>query len=259
MTLTVPHLHASGRWDRRESLLKADLDRWLRLNPHVTVVTLTEAGDSSRGHALERPGWERVQGAAGAGTDECALGLLHDEWRVVYRASEPVSGMTYLRRNKKRSPRFFALVVVLEHRATGTRVLFSVLHSPSAVETPNGWARSARPTVYRDVIRGWKAVTLKAARANKVNARVLSADLNLNLHKPWVRGYLRGVFPGLASTWDGLLTRVGGTLGKRLIDSSLVSHRVHVDTARILPQSPSGDHRAFIERLTITPPGKGRR
>lgn len=249
MSCTICHLHASGRFDIRENLLASDLGKWIEL-VDPSVITLTEAGDGGRGKALTRPGWHRVQGRPGIGSDECALGFRDDTWRLVAMASVPVSPMTYARLNGKQSPRFFALLVVLEHLASGELVLFSVLHTPSHVETPNGWRAGDRQTVYRSVLRGWRKQARAFASKHGAKSRVLTADLNLNVRKGWVRSFFTSQFPHATMTWDKIRTG-GGTLGGRLIDSSILSRRVKALGARVMPKGPSSDHRAFVERLEI--------
>jgi Endonuclease/Exonuclease/phosphatase family len=256
----VRQVHASGRWDRFERILRADIERWIAdLRPDV--VSLTEAGDRGRGQALERPGWQRVQHRPAVGADECALGFREAVLRLVDWESVPVSKATYKRVNGKRSPRFFALNVALQLVEDPDEVLvFSVLHTPSAVDSPAGWRKGPRAVVYRLVVWGWKRSAnrfarsirkdLKATRPKVRVHRVIAGDFNLHILRAWARKYLGTVFTKLAATWDRIKPN-RGTLGARVIDYAFVSRSLRVLRARVLVLTRSSDHRTFWQDLAV--------
>lgn len=260
--LVVRHLHASGRWDRALELLRADLERWIdAIQPDV--VTLTEAGDGGRGRALIRPGWSRYQHAASVGADECAIGWRDAVARLVAAQSVPVSRLTYARKNGKRSPRFFAAMAALQLvEAAGEVIVYSVLHTPSAVDGPQGFRGGMRSVVYRAVIPGWKFATWRfahqvrkdlAARGIKVRVhRVLVGDFNLHLLRKWAKAFLGRIFTGMANLWDQVKPN-GGTLAWRLIDTAWLSRSLRAIAGQILGQARSSDHKAFWYDAAILP------
>jgi hypothetical protein len=256
----VRHLHASGRWDRFERILRSDIERWIAdLLPDV--ITLTEAGDRGRGQALERPGWTRIQHKPAIGADECALGFREAVLRLVAWESVPVSKATYKRVNGKRSSRFYALNVALQLLEDPDEVLvFSILHTPSAVDSPTGWRKGPRAVVYRLVVVGWKHAASKFARSIRKDLRathpqvrvhrVIVGDFNLHVLRAWARKYLGSVFSRLAMTWDRIKPN-RGTLGRRVIDTAFLSRWLRAIRARVLVQTKSSDHRTFWQDLAI--------
>lgn len=264
--LVVRHLHASGRWDRALELLRADLERWIDAI-HPDVVTLTEAGDGGRGRALIRPGWRRIQHAPGVGVDECAIGFRAAVLRCLDWQSVPVSALTYRRKNGRRSPRFFALMAALQLvEAASEVIVYSVLHTPSAVDGPKGFRGGMRTLVYRAVIPGWKLATWRFARQVRKDLRargikvrvhrVLVGDMNLHLLRTWAKRYLAGALAGLASVWDRVKPN-GGTLGWRLIDTGWLSRWLRAIAGQILGQARSSDHKAFWYDAAILPRRRG--
>lgn len=133
----IRHLHASGRWDRPGTVLHQELLQWIAdLLPDV--ITGTEAGDGDRGRAFTLPGFQRVQHGNAVGADECVLAFREAVFELIDWESVPVSNATYKRANGKPSPRFFALNVALRVKGLNEVVVFSVLHTPSAVDSPRG-------------------------------------------------------------------------------------------------------------------------
>lgn len=260
---TIRHLHSSGRWDRAAALLLSDLRQWVKqVVPHL--ITLTEVGDGQRGRILEQlAGFQRVQHAPAIGADECAVLFDTGMFELVDWESVAVSDRTYRRINGKQSPKFYALNVALRLREHPDEIIVvSVIHTPSSVETPRGWADGERPLVYRDVVHGWKRAVGVFARAVKAKERaagrkvrvhrLLTGDFNLNMLKAWVRAYLGTVFGNLTQLWSKVRPN-SGTHGARVIDTSWLSRGLRALKAKVLAQSPSSDHKAFWEDLAILP------
>lgn len=254
----VRHLHASGRWDRSGSVLHAELLQWIaELLPDV--ITGTEAGDGDRGRAYVLPGFKRVQHGNAVGADECVLAYREAVFELVDWESVPVSNATYKRANGKDSPRFFALNVALRIIGTNEVLVFSVLHTPSAVDSPNGWRPGRRAVVYKLVAVGWRSSARKFTRRVRKQLgrrfrvhKVLCGDFNLHLLRPWARNFIASTFPSLTQLWTKVKPN-GGTLGYRVIDTSLLSRFLQAVSARVLGQPRSSDHRPFVEDIAIRP------
>lgn len=233
--------HLSGRFDRAPALLRDQVAASLAAGS--TIVTLTEVDRRPRAKALRSIEGTRTLRAPGT-TGETAILLDRATWKVVRWGARWVTGPVGPRRG------VMLTWAIVRHRATGATGLVSVVHYPSGVE--GSWRTRARAVLaHRSAVAKVRAVHRRKRRRRRRNGRPLDfelhmADWNLNLHRAWVRAWVRSVWPALKAV-PKVVTPSRGTHGKRLIDWP-VSRRVVLRRLVVLPGHPASDHRGV--RLT---------
>jgi len=236
---TFKHTHLSTRYDRSVEVLRKVVSGYTET---ADIITLTEVDSERREKALRFDKWGVVTGDK-TGRDDC--GILWDESVWWSRHEETFNVTPYMAGNVG------AAVAILEHKATGKRVLFSVIHLPSSVEG-NGRVAGGRRDEWYDAVNAWRKKCKALARKYKTRRMVLVADWNLNLKARWVRTVVRGLFPLWKFTWDVSKLPAGGTHGSRLIDFTITKGRIKVARRpRIHRSHPVSDHRGYDEVLEL--------
>ena len=232
--------HSSGLHSIGPAALRAAVTKQLADEPEF--LSLTEMMSEPRAEALtELPDYTLARVRGGDGDDECGLLVKNARYRIVAKKSVRLSELPIPRRSGKLHKNFdHALVVSLESLVTGSTHTRVVVHRPSGVEGLTGIRRGRQGACYRDGTEGLK-------RLASIEGRVaMTGDWNLSLRRKWVRRYLDQHFPEFTTTWhaDNLPER--GTLGKRVIDFSLV-RGYSVPAAEVISHFGASDHRAIRE------------
>lgn len=235
--MTILAEHSSGRFDVEPKALRAALAEQLANEPDF--LSLTEMMDNARAAVLDDFAAYAVAHVPGPdGQDECALLVKRNRHRIVSKRAVQLSEKPIPRRGGKFD---FALVVVVEDFESGDRHTRIVVHRPSGVEGKGGLDDNEQAEVYRDGTGG-----LRRLAASIEGRLVITGDHNLDLRKPWVRGYFSLHFPGFLRTWTSDAMPELGTLGDRVIDFSLL-RGFSVPAAQVVPSHGASDHRAIRE------------
>jgi hypothetical protein len=239
------HVHASGK-------ATATADEWVAAltaySEHCGygpgAITVTEAGSPAAHRAIVRflagyPEWE-AHHPAGYGTDECAI-----LWRKPLRVHATTTWqLTQLVLRTARKAPIYALGARL--RAPGSHSLWlSTAHLPAHVQAGSRFAETWPTRVHWSAVYGWR----RALRRHKARNRVMAMDLNLDMSRVWVRGWLRVQFPGNRIGWQSFTPP--GTHGPRFIDGVVTNVRV-VEPTRVLRKRPGFDHAATVTVYDIT-------
>jgi hypothetical protein len=237
------HVHTSQRYDRSTALLAADIRRDTRASDLVTV---TEIQGPRRSAPLHLPG----DGWAGYTVGRTDVGVMWrlDRWRAVARRTYLATRRTFVTTGGF-VHRSYVMAVVLEPRGRpGGRLLVTVGHMPSGVESGDRFRTGApsRVWAWRGALAGW-AGHVRALRARFHPAAVITAgDWNVNLRRPAWRRMVGAAFPAESFTWRRPYPRRGTHYAGRLIDATLTTL---AGRARLMRHTPASDHTAYIERL----------
>jgi len=229
--------HSSGLHSVEPAELRAALTRQLADEPEY--LSFTEMMSEARAAVLnDFPAYAvaRVKGADGA--DECALLVKQVRYRIVSVRTVKLSELPIPRHSGKFD---HALVVVVESLRTGSVHTRVVVPRPSGVEGVIGIRRNGQGACYRDGTTG--LVELLASIEGRI---AVTGDWNLSLRRPWVRRYLDRHFPEFTRTWLPVNLPERGTLGRRVIDFSLL-RGYSVSAAEVVPDFGASDHRAIRE------------
>lgn len=225
----------SQRYSKPASLMLTDL---LVSAKVASLIPLSEAGGGTalakrRKGALHKvPGFDVHQDIKHGDADEIAILSEADEWQTVYYEA------TILGPDLGPGGREIAGILIVRNARTGALLLLSKAHLPASVE--RDFYHSARGTAYRKCVQVWRARVKALAKKYGVDAQLVYADWNLDLHKPWVRDYIKKAWPELdlpprIPKWS---THAGG----RLIDFFLYDGLTVKSWAQ-LPDSDASDHR----------------
>lgn len=224
-------VHMSSRWDRSPRSLELAVGEAM---DHADLLTVTEVDIESRGRALKRvateAGWILCRAPGGA-PSEVAL-LIRPEaytlldWRVRIVAPDTGAGLAPA-----------ALVAAVRHRESGRVLIVATSHLPSGVE--GSWRkRTRRVLAHQLAVRRIRRLVRGAYRVHRAHAWYFAADWNLDLHRRWVRTWIRSTWPGsqLPTHAVAAATHAGG----RLIDWTL-SRNIEDPTIHVL-DSTDGEH-----------------
>lgn len=229
-------IHASGRFDRPERALAADLLNFT--TDGASIITLTEQNNltQKRRTALRYPGWSWFH-ADEKGASDCAVLWDSTVWQLDgWARAVPLTNVTWQRVKQYgggKTPPVHATVAPLRSRVGGKRLVVIAVHMPtrSTVLRRRAWA---------SCINGLVKLVREIREADPKARIVLAADWNADWKKPADRDLLRQAARrmGLRVT-----TRLGvqGTHGSRLIDG-IWTDANHQD-ALTLPQTKASDHR----------------
>lgn len=242
MKKTFKHAHLSTRYDDPVIALRRVVKGYIEDGAHV--VTLTEVDSEKREKALRFDGWGVVTGDK-TGRDDCGILWEESVWHILHKETFNVG--EYMAGN------IGAALVILENKATGHRVLFSVIHTPSSVEG-NGRVEGGRRDEWYQSVRRWKKHCETVAKQFNTKRFVLVADWNLDLKRRWVQSVIRGIFGRrYRFVWNLRDLPVGGTHGPRLIDWTMM--RGELRTARgpkIHRSTAASDHKGYDEVIELT-------
>lgn len=235
----------SQRYDRAAALMLEDL---LDSAKHSDLLLPTEVGGTtsrarSRKAALHKvPGFDVHQDTAHGDADEIATLNRAAVWKVLHYEA------AILGPDLGPGGREIAGILVLEHTVTGVRLLASKAHLPATVEAD--FFHTARGRAHQACVQVWRArVKVLAARFD-VDAQIVFADWNLNLHKPWVRAWIADAWPELDLPPAALIPDGGTHADDRLIDWFLYTGLV-VESWKILRATAASDHRRSRVRASI--------
>jgi len=209
---------------------------------YANVITLTEVDSEKREKALAFDGWGFITGDK-TGRDDCAILWDKQDWEKIHASTFNVT--PYMAGN------IGASVAVLDHKETGKRVLFSVIHTPSSVEG-NGRVSGGRRDEWYKAVKEWKARCKEIAKRLNCARLVLVADWNINLKAKWVHSVVKGLFPRWKFVWNLKRLPVGGTHGPRLIDWTIFTGKLKVVRGpKIHRSTAASDHKGYDEVLEI--------
>ena len=246
----VKHLHSSSRYDR----VPVSIERAARAysGSGFDLLTWTEVERPLRRLALARglgEGWESSHGRGNGNADDCAISWRTSRFRLVH-AEQTLATRLRVRRkgsSKLRDP-LYASYAVLHDVETGKRLAVAVVHLPSAVERDLARRRrTARALQWYAAVRGTKRRLNKLARIYKAHGRLLVADWNVNLKRPWARTLVKAIAPRYTLAWRSFPR--GGTHGRRLIDAAIYRGAISAWSG-LWADDKSSDHRPFTTTLT---------
>lgn len=206
-----------------------------------SVCTFTEVDSEAREKVLRQvKGWGFVAGDK-TGRDDCAIIWDSSVWTLLHKETKNVA--------KYMAGNIGAAFAVLEHKATGRAVVFSVVHLPSAVEG-NGRVAGGRADEWRLARKNWLR-HVKALQKRFSADAIIVADWNLDWKKRWVRVLIRSLMPKWKMVWGKKLPVVG-THGNRLIDWTMFRGRIRVVRRPSIHKiTKASDHRGYDETLAF--------
>lgn len=236
MTDELVHVHASGCARASSHQQWRALTTWVK-DAEADVAVLTEA----LGHYATSRAWAKLNGyhivqSVKRGEGECAIlirrGYGHsyvEHWRY----------LTPLRlRTARKAPLVAVKSCVIDNDHTHLTWVTGA-HLPAHVEGQAGLKPGWASHVYRAAALGWSEMRF----GKQAPGYIIAADWNLNTRRPWVRAYLRSLFPGTKPGWDVDRLPLNGTHGGRLIDGPRSNLPV-AEPSKILPAMSGFDHRA---------------
>lgn len=239
------HVRASGLWD-------ASASEWSAAVRYVTGLGDVCSFTETTLHEPKPPqGWHSWHGHETPGANEASILWDGRVWEVAGPGfSVPVSKTTFALGNGKPRPRIHLTGIPLRHRKTGRVVIFSEVHTPSAVEGKKGLVQGVRRSLaYRETLAGITAQRRALRKVYPGAAFVVGGDWNVNLRLPWARATLRAALPGLASSWRRLPVRGSHGNGRRVIDDTRHSSRVTTVGATLLLRPKGFDHTPVLTRF----------
>jgi hypothetical protein len=241
LSSTFTDVFNAGLWDAPEAAWQGLIQSLCR---EGTVVRVTE---TTHVHPLARHPWESVWFSK-PGAYECSLYFDTREWTHAASSAEQIAETRYALGGKVLKPALHALCVLLEHRDTGKRVLFVTIHEPSAIESivehdQDGQSKFPRIVALFEGLTGTRRAIRKYRKAHGRFATVIGADWNLDVHKPWVRAFLKARFPSYRLSWHALPN--GGDHGNRLISASLYSRGLMTKGSVLGRHTKPFDHARF--------------
>jgi hypothetical protein len=241
LSSTFTDVFNAGLWDAPEAAWQGLIQSLCR---EGTVVRVTE---TTHVHPAAPKGWARVWFSK-PGAYECSLYYDVSEWAHIDSSAEQIAQTRYALGGKALKPALHALCVLLEHRATGKRVLFVTIHEPSAIEEflagdPGAGNKYPRIRALFEGLTGTRRAVRKYRKAHGRFATVIGADWNLDVHKPWVRAFLKAHFPSYRLSWHALPN--GGDHGNRLISASLYSRGLITKGSVLGRHTKPFDHARF--------------
>jgi endonuclease/exonuclease/phosphatase family metal-dependent hydrolase len=230
-------VHASGRFDRPEKALAADLLRFAT-SEGASIVTLTEQNNltQKRRTALRYPGWSWFH-ADEKGADDCAVLWDSSIWTLDgWARAVPLTNVTWQRVKQYgggKTPPVHATVAPLRSRVGGRRLVVIAVHMPTR-------STALRRRAWASCIRGLAKLVREIRGADSKARIVLAADWNADWKNPKDRALLSA-----AAKRMGLEPRTSGgnvgTHGQRVIDGVWTDAKANYQI--VLAQSPASDHR----------------
>lgn len=244
------HTHSSSRFDRDLAVFERAINRYMAESDLLTLTEITtEAREKVLRVAAAEANWGVVAGDLSS-RDDCAIMYDKDMWRVRHSETYEVSQKTWIIFGHQSKP-VAAVFAVLEHLATGKKILVSVCHLPSSVEGRQ--AKPASVAAWRSARRGWQRRWNKLAKIHQVNGVLVCGDWNVNIKRKFYQTMFKVIQPGMKPTLDYKRLPVRGTHGHRLIDFTFIRGDVTV-TFRPVVYAPdrSSDHGRYKEGLKFT-------
>ena len=249
------HIHISSRFSRSPANLENALDVF---RTKSSVITMTEVGRDDRKRTIAEKGWGWFSGSGGeAGVDECSTSWELATWTQVYARAVKLIGRwpTYTGGTRWA---VYANTVVLKHKTSGHRVLFSTIHTPNKIGgasgfKPQGANGAERIASYKRMIKNWDDHIAQVARNQKADCIVISADFNIKFRNGWVRTYLVNSFKDLKMKQSWKHFTGGGTFGRAIIDGSLYVGLSTDQGSFVIPDpGNSSDHNPFKTNYETT-------
>lgn len=221
----------SSKWDRPSATLRADIAgaaEW------ADIILLTEVYDRRKALAgMQFPGFSLLQNARDDRAEVAVL-VRTSRWTVKTFEAKVIGP------DPGPGNRVIAAIACLVHK-DGTRFMVSISHLPSGVEFD--WSGS-RARAYRAAVTEFRRLHYRTRQSFKPHGEAAFADWNLDLHKPWVRAWIKSAWPGLTVVREGVIPK-GGTHGPRLIDWFIRRGYFYIATWRIMPATAGSDHRSI--------------
>lgn len=240
---TVPHVHASGRFNQSVEDFKKNISAYRKIS---SVVTVTEVDRNTRARVLASEGWAGIWGDKGP-RDDCGITWNPEVWSKVYADTITVSPRRYKNERGWVTDTTEAAYAVLENKETGEVVVWGSLHTPHGMQEDlrNGKGSDVA-LAFISIIRGYRRHARKLYTQYNAGAMSLSADWNLNLKNAWANKYLTTYARvlKLKLNWTGNFPS-WGTHGKEVIDATLYKGMNQKELPELLPRAEGDDHRAY--------------
>lgn len=224
------HRHQSMKWNAPSIDVRDALNEHRR---NASVITGTEGNNKRWAFLLRAQGWETMRDPGPTNRGDCWVSWDRDTWEDKGGFTRRLSTVTY----DGRSP--WATVQKLRHRQQGFRVLFVVVHLPAHIEADIRVRRTTRVRAHLTGMRGLRRLINDIRRDHPWAHVVVCGDWNLNLHRRWVRTYIKTGLRGCGLK-PAPIPRDGGTHGPRLIDWALSDL---VTRGQVLHHNTASDHR----------------
>lgn len=249
MNRTFKHIHSSGRFDRSNRSLAADVRTFHKL---ASIVTHTEMSNDRRELVFKNdpdPTWAYFRSGENYGDNECVV-----EWDT--RIWTQVGTGRAIQMTKKQ---FFRETGRIAPPTHVIKVTLRSVHEPEfilvimAAHMPLD-NTSLRALIWHDVMKNWARWLRNHKKKHRRNPRkyILTGDWNKNFRQVGERFAIARYFRplGFKAAWAGNVPVKGGTHGpKSLLDGDYSNLRVI--NARLLPDTPSSDHRPYIVRYAF--------
>lgn len=245
------HIHSSGRFDRSP----ASATRAARVyNSRADLVTGTEFEAQRRENAIRKANGTAFGFVSGdkSYANDCYVSYKKSRFKLLYSEQFVASRVKYYTSPGRLQAWAYTTIAVLEDLTNGKVLVVSVIHLPHAIESD--LAKKRRPVRVRkwiDALNNTRTRTNALAVRYKASGRMIVADYNLDFKKAWARALVKSMYPAYHLTWKNVKIS-GGTLGRRLIDATLLRGRIKTAGARLFKDDDSSDHRPYIEVLEWT-------
>jgi len=194
---TITIIHASGWFGANADDFHADLTRQRRA---ASIITRTEA----HGRALGLdPAWRVYRARGDASLGNCSIEWDSRRWERRAETIERLDSQTRWWSKSGVERATYAVTVILD--GEDGPLCVSVAHYPPNVQNPSktGFAaRSRRALATRSAAAEHRRVVRRLCRAYRaehgvaVRRRIVVADWNVDLSRPWARAWLRSVYAG---------------------------------------------------------------
>ncbi len=240
------HIHSSGRFDRSNESLAADLEVF---HKKASIVTHTEMSADYRASVFRKnddKGWKFYRSGEDRGPDECVLEWDKNVWELVRAKPLQFSKMQFKRPSGVTAAPNYVLKAVLRS-VENPKFLVTVMLVHMPVDST-----SKRAEMWRDIMRGWVRWLVKHRVRHPRRRVILTGDWNKNYRQINERRAVSRYFAplGYRAAWRDFVPKRGGTHGKRaLIDGDYSNMRV-VD-CWLLADTPSSDHRPYAVKYRV--------
>lgn len=214
------------------------------------LLTITEVDAPARSKQIAERGWGYVVGNKSP-RDESSVAWRKSKFNMIYGRTHRLTKRTYLNDRGWRTAPPYGTFVVLE--TEGKKILVGVTHFPWGVvrEILAGKKKTQVALSFASQYAGFKRVANRLAKRYDADAVLLTADWNIDIKSVAVRTWFKATAPTYKVNWKAPYPRAG-TLGRRLIDISLLRGRIRVKgSPRVLAHDESSDHTPFAQNIEL--------
>lgn len=243
--ITIKGFHNSGRFDRSDELLEANVHR-MRTGGR-TFGTRTEMTNPEFRDELHWPkdGWAHFHPRTEYGLTNCTIEWSTRTWKLI---DQDVIDLTDIRITTQGGfllPPSQAPWVLLEHIRTGVEMELSTAHN-NLHNTPK------RNAAWMDEAKTIRAHWKRSRRRHPERIRVHQADINRTQRLPKNQALVQRTMlhaTDMKNLWIGQIPKTGGTHGKRAILDVPFANRP--GRVFLLGDDASSDHRPFGVELDL--------